>query len=78
LRVPKNKVPRRVAIGARSPSSHMFFVLSLLGFAAGIRLVTTHPETIFMLGPVEVTYAHLCFAAGALCLVRAIWKWVTD
>ena len=56
----------------------MFFVIALLGFAAGIRLATTHPETVFMLGPVGVTYAHLCFAGAALALVKGIWKWVTD
>jgi hypothetical protein len=56
----------------------MFFALGLICIAVGVRFTATHPETIYNIGPVDVTYYHLLFLAGLLCIVRAVWKWVND
>jgi prolipoprotein diacylglyceryltransferase len=57
----------------------MFLIfLGLASVALGIRFTTTHPETVFNFGPVDVTYYHLLFLAGLLFIIWGVWKWVTD
>lgn len=56
----------------------MFIAFGLACLGYGIHLTTTHPEVVYTLGPLGITYYHLCFAVGALSIVRGIWKWVTD
>lgn len=56
----------------------MFIILGLICLGVGVRFTSTHPEIVWSLGPADVTYSHLLFAAGALCIIRGIWKWVND
>jgi hypothetical protein len=56
----------------------VYFFLGLILIAVGIRFITTHPEDIFVVGAVHVTYYHALFVAGALSIGKGIWKWVND
>ena len=56
----------------------MYLFLGLIFIAVGIRFTSTHPEDIYVIGAVHVTYYHLLFVAGGLSIVRGIWKWVND
>jgi hypothetical protein len=56
----------------------MFILLAIVCIGLGVRFTTTHPEVIAVVGPLDLTWYHVLFAAGVLFLVKGVWKWVTD
>lgn len=56
----------------------MFIILGLGLIGLGVRFTTTHPEVIHVIGPLQLTWYHVLFAAGLLSLIKGVWKWVTD
>lgn len=62
----------------RSLCSMTNIILALACIGLGVRFTTTHPEVIYVLGPLHLTWYHVLFAAGGLLFLRGVWKWVTD
>lgn len=56
----------------------MFFVLGIACFLVGWKLVSTTHEIAFAVANVEFSIYHGLYVLGALCLVRAFYKWMHD